>query len=168
MGLGETAAFVYRGRTSTAPPFVVKRERASTLLRRDSSVFLAGSRRLMSTEDPSARGGERRSIFASLAEAGSNFTSSPAFFAICLALIATWGSGYALGLSDTFHHVSGEAMAAVSLLLLALLKNSELRAEQAIQEKLDAIAAALLEQRRGDSEAAQDDLERAIGLHEET
>ncbi len=53
-------------------------------------------------------------------------------------------------------------------MLLALLKNSELRAEQAIQEKLDAIAAALLEQRRGDSEAAQDDLERAIGMHEET
>jgi low affinity Fe/Cu permease len=122
----------------------------------------------MSTKHPTEHGGKQRSAFASVAEAASNFTSSPAFFAICLALIATWAGGYALGLSDTFHHVSGEAMAAVSLVLLALLKNSELRAEQAIQEKLDAIAAALLEQRRGDSEAAQGDLERAIGLHEET
>ncbi len=122
----------------------------------------------MSTKHPSERGGERRSVFASVAEAGSNFTSSPAFFAVCLALVATWGGGYALGFSDTFHHVAGDAMAAVSLILLALLKNSELRAERAIQEKLDAIAAALLEQRRGDSEAAQGDLERAIGMHEET
>ncbi len=122
----------------------------------------------MSTKHPIERGGRQRSIFASVAESASNFTSSPAFFAICLALVATWGGGYALGFSDKFHHVSGDGMAAVSLLLLALLKNSELRAEQAIQEKLDAIAAALLEQRRGNSEAAQDDLERAIGMHEET
>ena len=123
----------------------------------------------MSTKHPSERGdGEQRSMFASVAEAGSNFTSSPAFFAICLAVVATWAGGYAFGLSDTFHHVLGDGMAAISLMLLALLKNSELRAEQAIQEKLDAVAAALLEQRRGNSEAAQGDLERAIGMHEET
>ncbi len=122
----------------------------------------------MSTKHPSERDGEERSGFASVAEAGSNFTSSPVFFAICLAVVATWAGGYVLGFSDTFHHILGDAMAAVSLMLLALLKNSELRAEQAIQEKLDAIAAALLEQRRGDSEAAQGDLERAIGMHEET
>ncbi|HEV2724525.1 MAG TPA: hypothetical protein VGV10_07815 [Thermoleophilaceae bacterium] len=122
----------------------------------------------MSTKHPTERGGRQRSTFAQVAESGSNFTTSPAFFAICLAVVAAWGGGYALGFSDLFHHVTGDAMAAVSLLRLALLKNSELRAEQAIQEKLDAIAAALLEQRRGDSEAAQDDLERAIGMHEET
>lgn len=106
-------------------------------------------------------------MFSSVAESASNFTSSPAFFALCLGLVAAWAGGYALGLSDIFHHVAGDAMAAVSLLLLALLKNSELRAEQAIQEKLDAIAAALLEQRRGDTEEAQGELERAIGMHEE-
>src|SRR3712207_1620016 len=121
----------------------------------------------MSTKHPTDRGEGDRTIFDRIAETGSNFTSSPIFFALCLAVIATWVLGYVLGLSDTFHHVSGEAMAAISLILLALLKNSELRAEQAIQEKLDAIAAALLEQRRGDTEAAQDDLERAIGIHEE-
>jgi low affinity Fe/Cu permease len=58
-------------------------------------------------------------------------------------------------------------LAAVALLLLALLKNSELRAEHAIQSKLDAIAAALLEQREGKTSKAHDDLERAIGMHEE-
>ena len=122
----------------------------------------------MSTKHPTERGDDRRSGFDWIAESGSNFTSSPTFFVICVLVIGAWIAGYALGFSDTFHHVSGDAMAAISLILLALLKNSELRAEQAIQEKLDAIAAGLLEQRRGDSEEAQEDLERAIGMHEET
>ena len=43
----------------------------------------------------------------------------------------------------------------------------ELRAEHAIQSKLDAIAAAMLEQREGKTHEAHDDLERAIGMHEE-
>ncbi len=58
-------------------------------------------------------------------------------------------------------------MAAITLLLLALLKNSELRAEHAVQRKLDAIAAALLEQRKGRSMDAHAALEEAIGMHEE-
>jgi hypothetical protein len=58
-------------------------------------------------------------------------------------------------------------MAAVTLLLLALLKNSELRAEHAVQRKLDAIAAALLELRDGEEQGARDELEGAIGMHDE-
>ena len=41
------------------------------------------------------------------------------------------------------------------------------RREAAVQQKLDAIAAALLEQRRGNETAAQDELAEAIGLHDE-
>ncbi|HEX8052650.1 MAG TPA: hypothetical protein VF517_06635 [Thermoleophilaceae bacterium] len=122
----------------------------------------------MSTKHPTERGGQSRGVFDRIAEAGSNFTSSPAFFALCVLTIATWIAAYALGLGTNFKHIAGEAMAAVSLLTLALLKNSELRAEQAIQEKLDAIAAALLEQREGEGEEAAEDLRRAIGMHEET
>jgi hypothetical protein len=47
------------------------------------------------------------------------------------------------------------------------VKNSELRAEHAVQSKLDAIAAALLEQREGKTMEAHDELERAIGMHKE-
>ena len=36
-----------------------------------------------------------------------------------------------------------------------------------MQQKLDAIAAALLEQRNGNTTAAQDELAEAIGLHDE-
>ena len=53
------------------------------------------------------------------------------------------------------------------VLLLALLKNSELRAEHAVQRKLDAIAAAILEQREGKTSDAHAALEEAIGMHEE-
>jgi low affinity Fe/Cu permease len=59
-------------------------------------------------------------------------------------------------------------MSAVTLLLVALLKNSELRADRAMQLKLDAIAAALLEVRGPDLDAdGRKDLEEAVRLHEE-
>jgi hypothetical protein len=52
--------------------------------------------------------------------------------------------------------------------LVALLKNAELRAERAIQQKLDAIAGALLHDRVGGKAGESErDLEEAIGLHED-
>jgi low affinity Fe/Cu permease len=108
---------------------------------------------------------EGRGRFDELAEGASNFTSSPTFFSLCLLVIAMWGGSFALG--DAAHHAAGDLMAAVTLLLVALLKNAERRAEGAVQQKLDAIAAALLEQRRGDDTGAQEDLAEAIGLHDE-
>jgi low affinity Fe/Cu permease len=108
---------------------------------------------------------DSRGRFDHFAEASSNFTSSPLFFLLCLLVVVAWVASFAFG--DTAHHVAGDLMAAVTLLLVALLKNAERRAEGAIQQKLDAIAAALLEQRRGNQTAAQDELAEAIGLHDE-
>jgi low affinity Fe/Cu permease len=116
----------------------------------------------VSTKHPAE---DDRGTFEELAERASNFTSSPAFFSGCGLLAALWAASFAAG--DTAHHVAGDLMAAVTLLLLALLKNAERRAEAAVQQKLDAIAAALLEQRRGNETAAQEDLAEAIGLHDE-
>jgi low affinity Fe/Cu permease len=127
-----------------------------------------GTPTLVRARHPVERGtsGER-SRFDSIAESASNFTSSPAFFAICLAIVALWLGTHVAGLTTEWQHLAGDAMAAVTLLLLALLKNSELRAEHAVQQKLDAIAAAMLEQREGKTTDAQNELERAIGMHEE-
>jgi low affinity Fe/Cu permease len=108
---------------------------------------------------------DERGRFDQVAESASNFTSSPTFFALCLLVVAVWGASFALG--DAAHHAAGDLMAAVTLMLVALLKNAERRAEGAIQQKLDASAAALLEQRKGNATAAQDDLAEAIGLHDE-
>jgi low affinity Fe/Cu permease len=116
----------------------------------------------VSTKHPAE---DERGRFEELAERASNFTSSPLFFGGCLLVIALWAASFATG--DTAHHLAGDLMAAITLLLLALLKNAERRAEHAVQQKLDAIAAALLEQRRGNETAAQNELAEAIGLHEE-
>ena len=108
-----------------------------------------------------------RGRFDRVAEAASNFASSPAFFAVCFVIVALWLATHVAGLATEWQHLAGDAMAAVTLLLLALLKNSELRAEHAVQSKLDAIAAALLEQREGKTAKAHEVLEQAIGLHDE-
>ncbi|MDI9887094.1 hypothetical protein QMZ92_22655 [Streptomyces sp. HNM0645] len=63
---------------------------------------------------------------------------------------------------------AGECMTAVTLMLLALLKNSELRSERALQRKPDAIAAALLESQEGEPGKAHEDLRAAIRMEEET
>ena len=109
----------------------------------------------------------KRGAFDRVAQGASNFTSSPSFFAACVAVIAFWLATHIAGLGTEWEHLAGDAMAAITLLLLALLKNSELRAEHAVQRKLDAIAAALLEQREGKTKEAHEALEEAIGMHEE-
>ena len=57
-------------------------------------------------------------------------------------------------------------MSSATRILVAVLKNSELRTERALQTKLDAIAGALLEDRRGHRGNAEDELERSIRIHE--
>ena len=96
---------------------------------------------------PTERGTEGRTLFDRSAEAASNFSSSPMFFTLCGLLVAAWAVSYLLVSSDTVHHVLADAMAAVTLLLVALLKNAERRAEHAIQAKLDRLAEAMLAER---------------------
>ncbi|MEU6310922.1 low affinity iron permease family protein [Streptomyces sp. NPDC047014] len=105
--------------------------------------------------------------FEKLAELASNFTSSAAFSVFCVLLVATYLTVHLLHLETTWQHLVGDAMGAVSLLLLALLKNSERRAEHAIQLKLNAIAAALLEQQEGEWGQAHKDLQEAIGVEDQ-
>ena len=121
----------------------------------------------MSVRHPAEREGDGHGWFDEVAERASNLTSSPAFFGFCVVLILAWILSYPLGAGSDTTHILGSAISAVTLFLLALLKNSEQRAEQAIQEKLDAIAAAMLELRHGDEEEAAEELARAIGLHDE-
>ncbi|MEU9500727.1 low affinity iron permease family protein [Streptomyces sp. NPDC048196] len=122
----------------------------------------------MSLRHPVNRGGKERGRFAELAEKASHFTSSPLFFVLCLILIALFLAVHLAHLSLAWQLLAGDFMTAVTLLLLALLKNSELRAEHAIQRKLDALAAALLESREGEGGKAAEDLRKAIRLEEET
>ncbi|MFJ6785315.1 low affinity iron permease family protein [Streptomyces yangpuensis] len=123
----------------------------------------------MTFEHPAKKGGENElGRFEKFAELASNFTSSPLFSAFCVLLVAAFLVVHLAHLDTTWQHLVGDAMGAVALLLLALLKNSERRAEHAIQVKLDAIAAALLEQQEGEWGQAHKDLQKAIGLEDHT
>ena len=121
----------------------------------------------MSVKHPVERGDEGRNLFDQIAERASNLSSSPVFFALCVLLCVGWVLSYGLGWSDPVRFFLGDLLGGITLLLVALLKNAELRAEAAVHEKLDAIALALLETKRGSDEGAAEDLERAIGRHEE-
>ena len=107
-----------------------------------------------------------RGRFEQFAELASNFTSSPLFAVLCVCLVAAFVAVNVAGLSTEARLVVGDAMSAVTLLLLAMLKNSERRAEHAIQRKLDAIARAMLEQNEGQGGQAHADLKAAIQMEE--
>ncbi|MFI6338709.1 low affinity iron permease family protein [Streptomyces sp. NPDC050535] len=121
----------------------------------------------MVPQHPAHRDGARPGRFTLLAEHASNFTSSPAFFGVCLVLVGGSITAHLLKLPTPWLLMVGEAMSAVSLLLLALLKNSERRAEHAIQRKLDAIAAALLEIHRQEPGEASEKLRQAISMEKQ-
>jgi low affinity Fe/Cu permease len=108
-----------------------------------------------------------RGRFEQLAELGSSLAGSPLFFVVCLLVVLAWASTFAFGASDRVQTAASGLMTAITLLLVALLKNAELRAERAIQHKLDAIAKSLLLDSRGTPEHGEADLEKAIRLHEE-
>ncbi|MET9080316.1 low affinity iron permease family protein [Streptomyces sp. NPDC004237] len=118
----------------------------------------------MAVRHPAERGKGR---FERFAESASNVTSSPVFYGFCLLLVAFFVATYVAGLSISQQMLAGDLMTCVTLLLLALLKNSERRAERAVQRKLDAIAAALLERSEGGVRAAQEDLRSAIRMEED-
>jgi len=112
--------------------------------------------------------GIERGRFERLAEYGSFLASSPFFFVVCLLVILAWLVGLLVGASDRFEVGLAGVISALTLVLVALLKNAELRSERAIQQKLDAIASSLLQDKRGgDTGGSERDLEDAIGLHEE-
>ena len=113
--------------------------------------------------------GEGRTRFNHVAEAASNFTSRPQFFVICILLGVALVLSYTLDWGHTPQHVLGDAFAVLSLLLVAILKNSERRAEYAVHQKLDALLAAALDD-RDDPEAPEDareGLRVALSLHDE-
>ncbi len=125
-------------------------------------------RELASLKHPVERGEEgRRGRFDRLAQRASYFSSSPPFFLLCLGLVVAWLGGYVFGASARYEQATGTGLTAITLLLVALLKNAELRTEAAIQHKLDALATGMLEAIREEGQQADPMLERAIGIDEE-
>jgi len=104
--------------------------------------------------------------FDRFASSAAEFAGRAPFFAGCVALVVIWAPSYFLIRElDLWQLIINTATTIVTFLLVAVLQNSEGRANQATQHKLNAIAAALadLMLEHGLLDDA-DELKAAVGL----
>jgi len=115
------------------------------------------------------------SLFDRFASAAARFTSRAWFFAFCLLLVVLWGPTYFLvGTVDTWQLIINTITTIVTFLLVALLQNTETRADAATQDKLNALADGLSElmthiadiHDRGDLRDEVAELRAAVGLED--
>jgi low affinity Fe/Cu permease len=103
------------------------------------------------------------SWFDRFADAVAKWTSKAWFFALCLGSVLLWAPSYLLIRDlDIYQLVINTFTTIVTFLLVALLQNTQKRADEAIQGKANAIAAFLLDP----SEANRHELAHAVGLED--
>jgi low affinity Fe/Cu permease len=118
-----------------------------------------------------ARG--RPSPFDQFATLAGTFASRAWFFALCVLIVALWVPSFFLfGDVNTWQLIINTLTTIVTFLLVALLQNTQTRADAALQQKLNAIADALADLMR---ELAEDhpslardrrELAEAVGLEQ--
>jgi Low affinity iron permease len=115
----------------------------------------------------------RPSFFDHFAEKASAFFSRPTFFAFCVLLVLVWAPSYfVFGSIDTWQLVINTCTTIITFLMVALLQNSQSRANNAVQDKLNAQAAALavlmeaVAEDRPQLRDAVTELRDAVGLEE--
>jgi low affinity Fe/Cu permease len=85
-------------------------------------------------------------LFDRFATGASKFSSRAWFFAACVLLVLLWAPSFFLfGSIDTWQLVINTLTTIVTFLLVALLQNTQSRANDAVQHKLNALAEALAE-----------------------
>ena len=108
--------------------------------------------------------------FDRFAQSSSQVASRAIFFAFCVLLILLWVPTIFLMRFETSQLLINTSTTIITFLLVALLQNSQSRAEKAIQHKLNAIADSLADHmensghqtRKEKQDAAE--LRRAVGL----
>jgi low affinity Fe/Cu permease len=102
-------------------------------------------------------------LFDRFASAVSGLTARATFFAFCVLLVVLWAPSYFLIQSvDTWQLIINTITTIVTFLLVALLQNTQNRGNDAVQEKLNAIAEFLA----SDGQADADELRKAVGLED--
>src|SRR4051812_17380265 len=103
----------------------------------------------------------------------AHFVSRAPFFAFCVLLVVVWApSFFVIGNVDTWQLVINTLTTIVTFLLVALLQNTQSRADRALQEKLNAIADALTDvietvgQDRAERARDVAELRHAVGLED--
>jgi hypothetical protein len=115
----------------------------------------------------------RVGFFDRFAGAAALVASRAVFFAFCVAMVIVWAPSYFLfGNIDTWQLVINTATTIITFLMVALLQNSQTRADHAVQHKLNAIADGLAdlmahlsgEDHRRDLQKDLRELREAVGL----
>jgi low affinity Fe/Cu permease len=115
----------------------------------------------------------RVGFFDRFAGAAALVASRAVFFAFCVAMVIVWAPSYFLfGSVDTWQLVINTATTIITFLMVALLQNSQTRADHAVQHKLNAIADGLAdlmahlsgEDHRRDLQQDLRELREAVGL----
>lgn len=114
-----------------------------------------------------------KTLFDRFAGRASKIVSRAPFFTFCVLLVVVWLPSYFLfGNIDTWQLIINTVTTIVTFLLVALLQNTQTRADQAVQQKLNAIAqglAGLMEAHQKDSNElrhAIEELRAAVGLEQ--
>ena len=121
----------------------------------------------------SRENGDGLNPFEKFVELATRPVSRAPFFAFVVAVVVVWAISFPLWHSTTKWELAIHTFSAVlSLILLVLLENAGRRNTEAMQEKLNVLAAglaALMESRAGDDprlQEALEDLREAVGLEE--
>lgn len=88
----------------------------------------------------------KRSWFDRFATRVAELSSRAIFFALCVALVVAWApTGLLFGFSDTWQLLINTPTTIITFLLVALLQNTQKRSDDAMQQKINAIATGLTE-----------------------
>lgn len=118
-------------------------------------------------------GADSLGVFDRLAGKASHVANRAPFFAFCVALVVVWApSILILKDIDTWQLIINTLTTIVTFLMVALLQNSQYRTDEATQDKLNAIAAALADLMEHVSPPDRslvhdiDELEQSVGLEQ--
>ncbi len=117
---------------------------------------------------------EKPGWFDAFAEQAAKATGGAPFFFISVLLIVAWLPTLAIMGAEPSQFLLQTVIAIVTLLLVALLQNSQKRSEEAVNLKLDAIAqgvADLMRERTGEDEDLSDNIDRlteSLGIEDRT
>ncbi len=113
---------------------------------------------------------DQLSPFDRFATAASTFVSRAPFFAFCVGIVVVWVPTLFILSIDTSQLIINTVTTIITFLLVALLQNSQTRADKAVQQKLNAVAdglADLMKALAKDNPELEEDLEElraAVGL----
>ncbi|WP_280434430.1 low affinity iron permease family protein [Nocardia carnea] len=110
----------------------------------------------------------RVSVFDRFAGRVSAWVSRAWFFSLCVAIVVIWAPSIVLLPLDTWQLIINTITTIITFLMVALLQNTQKRSDDAVQQKLNAIADSLADLMATIPELAQDrrELLQAVGLED--